>query len=244
MFTIDELSEVEMDEYIRESIGHTEEYQESVKKGSIIKELNKILSSLKTIGDEVKLMKTAVINEDYEEAAAFGRSAYKKSKQCSNSICKSKEELGVEEQYSVNWGNSDYVIKGDRQGEILHIILPELLPDKVQQGEQSRYEEINHTFLPAFQNFFAEGRFPVYESKAVLCFINIYESERQLKDHDNFEIKQVIDILSAFILTDDNPKWCSQYMDYRMGKMGEKCHTEIYVVPQSQFIEFLKTSHN
>lgn len=238
MFKIDELSDVELEEYVKENIGHTEEYQLSLKKNEIIRNLNRIQSILHSTEDDIKLMKTSVMNEDYERAAVFASSAYKKSKKCSNSICKSKEELGVEEKYNSGLGDSDYTIIGDRRGDILHIILPELLPDKVQQGEQSRYEEINHTFIPAFKRFFAEGRFPVYEKKAVLCFINIYESERQLKDHDNFEIKQVIDILSAFILTDDNPKWCSHYMDYKMGKAGEKCHTEIYIVPQSQFRDF------
>lgn len=242
MFKFDELSDVEIEEYVKDNIGHTDEYQESLRKNTLLKNIDRALSSLKSVMEELKLVKVSVNDEDYEKAFAFGQSAYKKVNRCSNSICSIKEGMGVEERFHYD-KDVDYNVTGDIQGDILHIILPDLLPDRVQQGEKFRYDEINHVFYTAFQRFFSKGRFPVYESKAVICFINVYESERQLKDHDNFEVKQVIDILSAFVLTDDNPKWCSHYMDYRMSRIGEKCHSEIYIVPQSRFVDFLNSRY-
>ena len=39
------------------------------------------------------------------------------------------------------------------------------------------------------------------------------------------------------MLLEDNPKYCSIFMDY---KMGEYSHTEVDVIPDKDFIEFIK----
>lgn len=233
-FSLDELTEVEFDDYVKERFGETEEYKERQKRTSLIKQTNKLINEQKKITPELQAMKEALSEEQYSKAVFYGKESLKKTNHHAYALRKLLSELGYEEDLS-SAVHSDIHLEGGIEEDILHIILPDLLPDKVKQGESRRYAEITHMYMVAFKEFFDKGRFPIYEQKAVLVFLNYYESEQSLKDHDNFETKQIIDILSAFLLPDDNPKWCANYMDY---KMGEHNHTEIYVVPYSKFMDF------
>lgn len=233
MYGLSNLTDVEIETYVSESFGHTDEFKQISKKNELIKNLKTLSKEIKSLDKDIALMKDIIQVEDYDKIEVVGKGAVRKAKHCLYSTRKILTEVGYSEDLYAEY-NDEMQITGTNKDGILHIILPELLPDKVAQGEGSRYDEITRLYLPAFRNFFSKGRFPIYESKAVLCFFNYYTSEQELKDHDNFETKQIIDILSTFILPDDNPKWCSHFMDYRF---GDKCHTEIYVIPQSKFIE-------
>ena len=238
-FSFKNLPEVEFENYIKDQFGETEEYKENEKKNHLLKEFKKLLSETEKIQLGIQNTYDSIYESNYKKAAFYGSDALKKSNHVTYRIRRLLAEFGIEEELTLSAATSFDVI-GQIEGEILHLILPDLLPDKVKEGESKRYAEIAHTYLTAFQKFFSSGRFPVYESKAVIVFYHYYKNEKFLKDHDNFETKQIIDILSAFLLTDDNPKWCSNFMDYRMGDTN---HTEIYIVPESQFIDFLKNKN-
>lgn len=237
MFNLEELTDVEMEEYLVQSIGGTEEYNEKEKRDVICKAFRRAAAEEQKIGNDLKNAEFSLNDLNYSKTVFWLKCVTKKTEHFLYSVRKLILEMGDSEDIYLDDETSIQIV-GERQDDILHLILPCLLPDKVKQGESSRYNEIIHAYLPAFRNFFSHGRFPVYERKAVLVFLNYYDSEQHLKDHDNFETKQIIDILAAFLLPDDNPKWCAHFMDYRM---GDSCHTEIYVVPYSKFTGFLES---
>lgn len=237
MFSIENLTDAELEQYVQDQFGQTQEYQELSKKNTLLKQSNSLIKDTEALLKPLNTQQAHLSTEEYDKAIYDGKYALQRANSIANRIRKLLSELGYEEDVFSMREESMRIEGSLMDGDVLHIILPELLPDKVLQGDTGRYAQIASTYSVAFQSFFGEKHFCIYEQKAVICFINFFTKEQELKDHDNFEVKQVIDILSAFLLPDDNPKWCANFMDYRM---GEWCHTEIYVVPESKFQNFIK----
>ncbi len=131
------------------------------------------------------------------------------------------------------------------QHNILHIILPDLLPPRVRYDAGSKkithrvdYDYIRSSYMEAFNVEFRKGKQRIHTKQVVLVYINFYESDLLLKDHDNLDPKIITDIITQHVLIDDNPKWVAHYMDYGY---ADKNHTEIYVVPFEIFPNFLVT---
>jgi hypothetical protein len=128
----------------------------------------------------------------------------------------------------------------EQDGNILHIIFPELLPRRpknVSDYSTTQYRIERAKYQNTFSDYFKDKRYRIYDEKAVLCFIHHFCEEHNIRDHDNFDTKLIIDYLAAYILVDDSAKYCAHYMDY---VMDERDYSEIYVVPQKKIIEFLK----
>ena len=118
---------------------------------------------------------------------------------------------------------------------ILHIILPDLLPPrKKRSGMDYNYLKSNY-FFP-FNREFKKGKFNPYSEKIVLVFMNYFEKKYLLKDHDNLDTKVITDIITMHMLIDDDPSYVSQYMDF---DYADTAHTEIYVVPDAIFPNFI-----
>ena len=62
-----------------------------------------------------------------------------------------------------------------------------------------------------------------------------------MRDHDNIEINQVSDIVAFFAMKDDAPWYCEHFY---MSAKDKTCRTEVYVVPQDEFEEFIKIRKN
>lgn len=116
-----------------------------------------------------------------------------------------------------------------------YIKIPALLPKK---GSGSA-DYIRSFLFPAMRDFFM-GRDPVRYDDCIVIFCHIYarnRPERRKRDHDNIEINMVTDVVSLYVLPDDNPDVCSLY---QTSMMGEENMTEIYVVPRGDFPAWLK----
>ncbi len=124
---------------------------------------------------------------------------------------------------------------------ILHIKYPVLLPKKFKEDKQtgSYNKRIKYTYTAAIADYFKNHKEEIkeYKEKVVLFIIHHYPSELCVKDHDNYSLREIINCLSTYILVDDNAKWLAHYQDYIID--GNE-YSEIYIVPDSQFIEFLK----
>lgn len=127
-------------------------------------------------------------------------------------------------------------IKFEQVNEYLHIIFPTLLPRRLKgKNDIYSYQDIYMKYYADFFNYFSQnGKHLIYD-KAVLIYTHFFENESQLVDHDNFETKKITDMITSWILPDDNPKFCSQFFRY---KLGDYKHTEIEVIPQKRFIEY------
>lgn len=72
-----------------------------------------------------------------------------------------------------------------------------------------------------------------------IVFIHCYkklDALRKMRDHDNIEIKWVIDALNTFLLTEDNPLYLNHY---QQSALDERNHTIIYLVPAKDIGTFL-----
>ena len=116
-------------------------------------------------------------------------------------------------------------------------VIPALLPKK----NKDSAEYICDFMYPAMQNFF-RGKKPVRYTDCIIIFRHIYRQdrpERQYRDHDNIEIKAVIDIIALYVLFDDSPLHCSHYY---CSAPGNENRTEIFIVPRSEFGIWLANS--
>ena len=104
--------------------------------------------------------------------------------------------------------------------------------------------EINATYGKSFIKFFDGFReinnFELAEKSVLLMRFN-YANKRNIKDHDNFELKRIIDVIASNVLPDDSPYWCAQFYDYSITPDATNNSTDIYVIPFSLFLSH--TSH-
>jgi hypothetical protein len=114
------------------------------------------------------------------------------------------------------------------------LCIPALLPRK----ERGSPEYLRGLIYPAMKRFFEEEpRF--HFSDCVIVFKHIYDSnrpEREYRDHDNIELNAVVDIIAQFVLDGDMPLRCFHFY---CSAAGTTDHTEVTVVPQADFVQFL-----
>lgn len=114
------------------------------------------------------------------------------------------------------------------------LCIPALLPKK---GSGSA-DYIRSFLYPAMQEYF-QGKEPVRYTDCVLVYRHVYDRERperRMRDHDNIETNMVSDIVAMYVMPDDAPSVCSHY---ECSVMGEDDHTEVYVVPRTDFPQWL-----
>ncbi|MCL2343325.1 MAG: DUF6100 family protein [Firmicutes bacterium] len=92
---------------------------------------------------------------------------------------------------------------------------------------------------PAMRRFW-KGKQPMRYPYNVTIFRHVYNRarpERQYRDHDNTELNRVLDIVALYVMVDDSPVLCRHY--YCSAPGGSE-RTEVYVVPQNEFIRWLE----
>ena len=112
--------------------------------------------------------------------------------------------------------------------------MPMLLPKK----ERGSAAYVRMLLLPALRRFF-QGKPPVRITPCVLVFRHVYardRPDRALRDHDNIETNMAADCVALYVMEDDNPAACSHY---ECTAKGDRERTEIYVVPQTEFPQWL-----
>ena len=113
--------------------------------------------------------------------------------------------------------------------------IPALLPKK----DAGSADYIRSSLYLAMREFFLDSQ-PVRYNDCVLIYRHIYardRPERKKRDHDNIEINMVSDIVAMYVLPDDGPSVCSHYY---CSAQGQSDRTEVYVVPQCGFTEWLE----
>lgn len=114
------------------------------------------------------------------------------------------------------------------------LCIPTLLPKK---GTGSA-DYIRSFLYPAMQEYF-QGKEPVRFTDCVLVYRHVYDRdrpERRMRDHDNIETNMVSDIVAMYVMPDDSPLVCSHY---ECSVMGEDDRTEVYVIPRTDFPQWL-----
>lgn len=124
----------------------------------------------------------------------------------------------------------------EKVGDITKITINSLLPVRIKGYHVYERETIEKIYLAPLINLMHENRAKMYREKVVICFIHNFGKGSRLIDHDNFEIKPFVDAIASVLLPDDNPEFLSYYMNH---KMSETDCTEIYLVPEREFRDFL-----
>lgn len=119
---------------------------------------------------------------------------------------------------------------------ILEIALPCLLPKRKQR--QSTEFLIDPIYFTLSQ--YADSHpLPKFEH-CVVCFSHIYSEDlplRRVRDYDNLELKQLLDVISTFVMKDDTGLLCDAY---NTTEIGESDCTRITVMDTNYFPEWLK----
>lgn len=124
----------------------------------------------------------------------------------------------------------------DCQDGFLEITLPCLLPKRKQR--QSTEFLIDPVYFTLSQ--YADSHtLPKFEH-CVVCFSHIYSEDlplRRVRDYDNLELKQLLDVISTFVMDDDTGLLCDAY---NTTEIGENDCTRITVMDTNRFPEWLK----
>ena len=119
---------------------------------------------------------------------------------------------------------------------VLEITLPCLLPKRKQR--QSTEFLIDPLYFTLSQ-YADSHKLPRYK-QCVVCFSHIYSEElhnRRVRDYDNLELKQLLDVLSTYIMEDDSGLLVDAY---NTTEIGETDCTRISVMDKNRFSRWLE----
>lgn len=178
--------------------------------------------------------------QDEDEIRALGSAIISSLNSCFASMTNIMQTIVSDDALSLLVQKDDLpVLEFNKTGNILKITFPTLLPRRINYGEKQysiELKRISMLYGKAFYDYFQANPYR-YDRRVVLCFINHFSGTRTMKDHDNFDIKLIIDYIANGILPDDSPNYCSHYMDYVIDNVD---FSEIFVVPEDEFIGFLQ----
>ena len=135
------------------------------------------------------------------------------------------------------------VVQGIRIKEydgVLEITLPCLLPKRKQR--QSTEFLIDPLYFTLSQ-YSDSNQLPKFQ-QCVVCFSHIYSEKfhnRRVRDYDNLELKQLLDVLSTFIMEDDTVLLVDAY---NTTEIGERDCTRISVMGKERFTLWLSEREN
>ena len=144
---------------------------------------------------------------------------------------------------TTNLPKEDYLLSaGTTQGVqvryengILEITLPCLLPKRKQRHST---EFLLDPFTAAMSQYAKDHPLPRLQH-CVVCFSHVYCQDlpqRRVRDYDNLELKQFLDVAASFILTDDSGLLCDAY---NTTELGETDCTRISIMDSARFPEWL-----
>lgn len=124
--------------------------------------------------------------------------------------------------------------------DILEITLPCLLP-KRKRPQSNEY--LLDPFTNALGQYAATHPMPKFKH-CVVCFSHVYCKElpeRRVRDYDNLELKQYLDVAASFLLEDDCGLLCDAY---NTTELGETDCTRIFIMDSARFPDWLGTRQN
>lgn len=114
-------------------------------------------------------------------------------------------------------------------------VIPTLLPKKKKRST----DYIKEIMYASLERFFM-GKPMQKFGTCTIVFRHVYNRnnpKRAWRDHDNIEIKAVIDAIALFVMEDDSPHVCQHFY---CSAEGDCDKTEVYVVPQEEFLMWYK----
>ena len=122
---------------------------------------------------------------------------------------------------------------------LVEITLPGLLPKKKQRSA----EYLTDPLEQALGQFVKDHPLSHFES-CIICFCHIYAvsgGRGRIRDYDNLEMKQILDVVCAYLMMDDNGLLCNVY---NTTELGEEDVTKLFVMDQDMFPGWLEEHQN
>lgn len=122
------------------------------------------------------------------------------------------------------------------QDGLLEITLPCLLPKRKQRQSTEFLIDPVYFMLSQYADSHALPKF----EHCVVCFSHVYDADlplRRIRDYDNLELKQLLDVISTFVMEDDTGLLCDAY---NTTEIGGSDYTRITVMDTDCFSEWLK----
>ncbi len=123
---------------------------------------------------------------------------------------------------------------------ILEITIPSLIP-KNKRNKNTDF--LTDPLYFTLQSYAYTHGLPQFEH-CVVCFAHVYDetlSIRRTRDYDNLELKQILDVISSFVMQDDAGLLCDAYNTTELGPCD--C-TRVTVMPREHFPAWLEERKN
>ncbi len=139
--------------------------------------------------------------------------------------------------------NSAAVMQGitiEHKDGVVEITLPCLLPKRKQRQSA---EFLLDSFTAALSQYAKSHTMPQFQH-CVVCFSHVYCKSlprRRIRDYDNLELKQFLDVAASFMLTDDTGLLCDAY---NTTELGEVDCTRIFIMDSKVFSGWLDSREN
>ena len=130
-------------------------------------------------------------------------------------------------------------ITAQKKEGVLEVHLPMILPTKA----KAKAEYLFDPLFIVMKNAAEKESFFIKE-KVMMCIEYIYDkNNKQIPrgDHDNKEVKQIIDAITAFVVVDDSDDYLSLC---QISSEGDYNHTMVYVMPEKDFSSFFLKHKN
>lgn len=237
------LSDDELNEYIDSLAGQTDEENQELFINRCVKKIYNTEVVVKKIQEDLRWMKAYIKDNDIKSFGNVCIEAISRINTCYNNLNTLINNVGIvrgaiEDDTCSEKERVDFE---ELDGNILKIRFHSLLPKRnvrVNNKSTLQYKIIHTRYKNAFSDYFKDKKYRVYGEKVVLFFIHHYSEESRIRDHDNFEVKFIIDYIAGYLLVDDSAKYCAHYTDYVLDNAD---FSEIYVVPQSKFAYFYRS---
>ena len=122
----------------------------------------------------------------------------------------------------------------DEDGYI-QVTLPSLLPKRRPMNTEFMTEPLYYALTE-----YSEANALHKYKECVVCFTHVYAKslpKRRIRDYDNIELKHILDVVAAFIMTDDSGILCDAYSTT---ELDETDCTRITIMDREQFPGWLK----
>jgi hypothetical protein len=126
-------------------------------------------------------------------------------------------------------------IRISEQNGILEIALPCLIPKKKRRQSTEYLFDALYFALDRYVSLHGPPKY----RQCVVCVLHIYARDtpgRMIRDYDNLELKAILDIVTAFAVTDDTGLLCDAY---NATEFGDTDCTRILVMDKNGFAEWI-----
>lgn len=126
------------------------------------------------------------------------------------------------------------------EDSILEITLPCMLPKRKQRRST---EFLIDPLYFTLNSYVCNHDIPHFRD-CVVCFSHVYDERmpsNRIRDYDNLELKQLLDVVSSFVMLDDSGLLCDAY---NTTEWGERDCTRMTIMPKERFPRWLEQRKN